>query len=70
MVYMNPCVFLCAVPCLQPLDSIFKVYLEVIQKKNCKYAERFDNTFYLKVSSLLSVTNEVHKTLDPLTTGS
>lgn len=34
------------------------------------YAERFYNTFYLKVSSLLSVTNEVHKKLGPLTAGS
>lgn len=70
MVYTDPCVFFCAVPCLQALDSIFVVYLEVIQKKNCMFAERFDNMFYLKVSSLLSVTNEVHKKLDPLTTGS
>lgn len=50
-------------------DSIFVAYLDVIQKANFMYAERFDNTFYLKVSSLLSVTNEVRKELDPLTTG-
>lgn len=70
MVYTDPHVFLCVVPCLQSLDSIFVVYLEVIQKNNCMYAERFYNTSYLKVSSLLSVTNEVHKKLDPLTAGS
>lgn len=59
MVYTDPCVFLCVVPCLQS-DSIFVAYVEVIQKVNFRYAERFDNTFYPKVSSLLSVTNEVH----------
>lgn len=49
-------------------DSIFVVYLEVIQKVIFMYAERFDNTFYLKVSSV-SVANEMHEELDSLTTG-
>lgn len=40
--------------------SIFVAYLEVTQRVNFRYAERFDNTFYPKVSSLLSVTNEEH----------
>jgi len=50
-------------------NSILVLYREVTQKVNFTDAERFDTAFYLKVSSLLSVTNEVHKELDPLTTG-
>lgn len=69
MVYTDPCVFFVCCTLSAISDSIFVVYLEVIRKANFMYAERFDNTFYLKISSLLSVTNEVHKELGPLTTG-
>lgn len=44
------CLFVCCT--LSAIsDSMFVGYLEVTQKTNFMYAERFDNTFYLKVSS-------------------